>query len=155
MLWINQWNSPLLLAISIFFYLRKIPKLPSCGSYTKMHTIQEAHLSTLHYLTISWTALQRLIVCYILKGVLTQKFWPCVFLLQCVAGGLLVKTRHIVCCSARQIIYYRLLITDQFQFQFPKRQASGCNLSPPRGCSARSRQHTELWRNSARFASSR
>lgn len=44
------------------------------------------------------------------------KVWCGVFLLQYVAGGLLVVTWHIACCSMQQIIKYSLFITYQSQF---------------------------------------
>lgn len=51
------------------------------------------------------------------KGVLTQKLWHRIFLLQCFAGGLFVITQYIVCYHIWRIINYRPLIIDQFRFE--------------------------------------
>lgn len=64
---------------------------------------------------------------YAIKGVPTQKFWPCIVLLQCVTGSLVVVTWHTVCCSAWQTITGSSLLTSSGLRELQKRQAARCD----------------------------
>lgn len=72
---------------------------------------------------------------------------PRVFMLRCVAGALLVITQQNVCYSMQQIINYRPLMIDQFQFRLEKAaktRSLRVQLLPPSVCSSRPHQYTDL-----------